>query len=332
MSEGDKLGLGLLLSLQAPPGGPYSHQQIYRETIAQAVEAEQLGYRWINVGEHHVTADGFLPAPFAMLAAIAARSSEIGLLTGMLVAPLHHPLAIAEEAAALDLISGGRLTLGLGGGYREEEFAAFGVEFRRRGKIIDETLEILQRAWTGEPFSYDGEVFQIPEVTVAPRPLQRPHPPIWFGGVSKPALRRAARWGAPCFPGGSADFELIAATRARHRELVAEAGTEDRGLFVQRFCLLADTLAEARRLAKPSIDYNLAQYRSWGRPIDDLESWERLDETVIVGDEQHCAELIGRYRELGTTDLIVQVGMPLIDPALARESMQRLQAVVDADD
>lgn len=330
MSPGNTLRLGLLLSLQAPPDGPFSHQLIYRETIDQAVEAEQLGYSWINVGEHHVTADGFLPAPFAMLAAIAARTERIGLLTGMLVAPLHHPLAIAEEAATLDLISGGRLTLGLGGGYRPAEFEAFGVEFRRRGRILDETLEILVRAWSGEPFSYEGEVFQIPEVTVAPRPLQRPHPPIWFGGVSEAALRRAARWGAPCFPGGTADHEVIAASRARHLELVAEAGSEDRGLFLQRFTLIADSLEEARRLALPSIEYNLAQYKSWGRPIEDPGGWDQLDETVIVGDEEHCAEQIARYRELGATDLIAQVGMPLIDPALARESMRRLRAIVDA--
>src|SRR5258708_37025645 len=115
-----------------------------------------LGYDWVNISEHHVTDDGYCPALMPVLAAIARRTERLGLSTGMLILPLHNPVRIAEEAAVVDVISGGRLTLGVAAGYRELEFQVLEADFRRRGRRLQESLEVVKLAWPGEPFSYHG--------------------------------------------------------------------------------------------------------------------------------------------------------------------------------
>jgi probable F420-dependent oxidoreductase len=320
------MDLGVLYSFQDPPGSAIGHAALYERALEQIEIAEDLGYEWVNLTEHHVAADGYLPAVMPVLAAIAATTSRIRLSTGMLILSLHHPLRIAEEAAVVDLISGGRLTLGVAVGYRKVEFDALGIDYETRGRRFRESLEILVRAWSGEPFSYEGEIFSIPEVVVQPRPSQRPHPPLWLGGTSEVALRRAVKWGSPCFPGATDEFDAIAGKHERYRELLAERGDGRGGLVIPRLVLVADTIDEARRRAFPAIEAMFATYQSWGLPVDfteHLRDWRLLDELVIVGDDEYCADQLQRYRELGTTDLMAQFAMPGVDPAVALESLRR---------
>ncbi len=147
---------GVIFSCQDPEGSPIGHPAVYESALACAAAAEEQGYDWINVTEHHVAADGYLPALFVLLAAMAAQTERIRLSTGMLILPLHSPLRIAEEAAVLDIISGGRLTLGVAAGYREVEFQAMQVDYRTRGRRFVESLELMRLAWTGEPFTFSG--------------------------------------------------------------------------------------------------------------------------------------------------------------------------------
>jgi probable F420-dependent oxidoreductase len=320
------MNLGVLYSFQDPPGSEIGHGVLYHEALDQIAIAEDLGYEWVNLTEHHVAADGYLPALMPVLAAIAARTTRIRLSTGMLILTLHHPLRIAEEAAVVDLISGGRLTLGVAVGYRKLEFDALGVDYETRGRRFRESLEILVRAWSGEPFTYEGNVFSIPEVVVRPRPAQRPHPPLWLGGTTDVALRRAVKWGSPCFPGATDEFDAIAGKYARYRELLSERPDGAAGLVIPRLVLVADTTAEARRRALPGIKAMFATYQSWGLPVDftaHLRDWRLLDELVIVGDDQYCADQLQRYSDLGTTDLMAQFAMPGLEPALALESLRR---------
>jgi len=318
---------GVLFSLQDPPGSPIGHAALYAAALEQVADAERQGYEWVNLTEHHVAADGYLPALLPMLAAMAAVTTRIRLSTGMLILTLHEPIRIAEEAAVVDLISGGRLTLGIAAGYREVEFAAMGVDHATRGRRFEESIEILQRAWTGEPFSYAGEVFTIPEVVVRPVPWQRPGIPLWLGGTTPVALRRAVRHGAPCFPGATDAIGVVRQRMATYDELRerAHAGAP-RELVLPRLCLVADTTEEARRRALPAIAAMFETYQSWGLPVDfsdALRDWSLLDELVIVGDAARCRDALGDYAALGTTDLMLQFAMPTIAPAIAAESQAR---------
>lgn len=163
--------------------------QDYRGVVPLATAAEQAGFDSFWVTEHHGLPDGYLPSPLTVLAALAPVTSRITLGTGLVLAPLHHPLRLAEDAAVVDLLSGGRLILGLGLGYAEHEYRAFGVDPATRGARLEALVGALRQAWTGDEFSCSA--LGLDAVRVTPAPNRRI--PIWLGGYAAAAVARAGR-------------------------------------------------------------------------------------------------------------------------------------------
>jgi probable F420-dependent oxidoreductase len=187
-----RVGIGLFTG-QVPAGSSRTFGQEYAETLELVRLAEAAGFDSAWVSEHHGSSDGYLPSLLPMLAAFAASTERILLGTGIVLTALHDPLRLAEDSAVVDQLSGGRLLLGLGVGWREEEFRMFGVPRGERAVRTEETIEILRRAWTGRRFSFEGRAFRYDRVKVTPPPSRSGGIPIYLGGYADKAVRRAGR-------------------------------------------------------------------------------------------------------------------------------------------
>jgi alkanesulfonate monooxygenase SsuD/methylene tetrahydromethanopterin reductase-like flavin-dependent oxidoreductase (luciferase family) len=186
-----ELNLGVLFDMRNPDRPDRSFEQHYAQVLDQIVTIEGLGYDSAWVTEHHCTDDGYAPAPLILLTAMSQRAPSLAVGTNVVLAPLHHPLRLAEDAATLACITNGRFTLGLGGGYSPQEFGAFGVSLRNRPSLVTETFEILRLAFTGEVFSYEGKRHRIVDGQVTPKPATPPR--LFLGALSLPAAERAVR-------------------------------------------------------------------------------------------------------------------------------------------
>src|SRR6266511_2246167 len=187
-----KVGIGLFTG-QVMPGTDRTFHREYREVLEMVRLAEKLGFDSAWVSEHHGAGDGYLPSLLPMLAAMAAVTERVRLGTGVMLTPFHDPLRLAEDAAVVDQLSVGRLILGLGLGWREEEFRMFGRPRGERLRRTTETIEVLRRAWTGERFSFEGSHYRYDRVLVTPRPFREEGVPIYIGGMTEQAIRRAGR-------------------------------------------------------------------------------------------------------------------------------------------
>ena len=159
---------------QTPDGS--SMKQVYDEGLEQIEWGDRLGYSTVFLAEHAFYHHG-KPSPHVLLGNIAARTKRIRLGTAVSVLPWHNPIEVAQDYATVDLLSDGRLDFGVGRGLFKGEFDGYGVPWGEAEERFNESLDIVLKAWTGEPFSYEGKFFSIPEVTVMPKPLQEPHPP-----------------------------------------------------------------------------------------------------------------------------------------------------------
>lgn len=173
------------------PGEALGRQnEMFARCLEQVGYLEEHGQDAIVLSEHHASEDGYLPSPLIVAAAVAARTSTMSISVAALLANLHDPLRVAEDIAVLDQLSNGRVTYTIGLGYRREEYAMFGRPWETRGADIERVISVLQQAWTGEEFEYDGRT-----VRVLPRPHTPGGPVMFYGGGSPAAARRAARLG-----------------------------------------------------------------------------------------------------------------------------------------
>jgi len=188
---------GLFGSAQARRSGPDpDSSQGFRDFIDNNVEAEALGYHSTFLVEHHFTGFGQVSASLNLLTWLGARTRHLRLGTAVLVLPWHNPVLLAEQAATLDLLSGGRLDFGIGKGYRHNEFAGFCIPLEEADSRFEEALEVITNAFVSEtPFSHRGKYWQFDNIVVEPPTAQKPHPPFWMGAGSPNSVREVARRG-----------------------------------------------------------------------------------------------------------------------------------------
>ena len=186
---------GLWYDFRNPTAWHRADKEIYDAVIEQIAWAEKIGYDDVWLTEHHFVDDGHAPSPLILASAIAMKTTRIRIGTSVLLLPLYHPVRVAEDGATIDILSGGRFELGVGIGYRVEEFTGLGIARSERAGRMNEGLEIIRRLWEGETVTFHGKHFNIDGARLSPAPLQQPRPPIWVGGFARASVRRAARLG-----------------------------------------------------------------------------------------------------------------------------------------
>ena len=248
---------GLFGSAQARRGGPDSDSsQGFRDFIDNNIEAEALGFYSTFLVEHHFTGFGQVSASLNLLTWLGARTRHLRLGTAVLVLPWHNPVLLAEQAATLDLLSGGRLDFGVGKGYRYNEFAGFCVPMEEADARFDESLEIITKAFTAEtPFSHRGKFWQFENIVVEPPTAQKPHPPFWMGAGSPSSVSQVAERGYNMLLGQHSLPEEIFGQVSQFREEV-EAG----GLIFEPMRV---AVARAVHIAKDAADKEAALERRY---------------------------------------------------------------------
>ena len=273
----------------------------YWDVAEFARRAEELGFDRVTMGEHIM--DGNPPRPTLMnipaMAAAAGSTRNLRIMTGIVIAPLYHPVMLAKLAATLDLVSNGRLDLGIGiSGQRDTqiEFEALGIPVRTRGRRTDEIMQVLKRLWTEEQVTHRGRFFNFDDVTLLPRPVQQPHPPIWVAGRSEAAMRRAAVLGDGWYP------YLFTVRRLRSsnetvRSFAADAGRNLAGFHwgLNQPTAISDDPNEALAMAVSNVG---ERYVTPERSAEDIAK-----ALCITGTSDDCIKAVEERIGAGVTDL-----------------------------
>jgi luciferase family oxidoreductase group 1 len=282
-----------------------SSAEMYARAIEHAQAAEALGFHNIWLAEHHFSTYGYMGRPVQVATYIAAKTSRIRVGTAVIVVPLHHPLLIAEDIATLDQLAGGRVDIGLGRGYQYYEFERLGLELDTARKRWDESIDIILRALCGVPFTYSGTLFDIPETTVFPAPLQKPHPPIWVTAQSPESVEATVRRGFHLLTGGfGVPVERLAEFRMLFDRLVAEvqpACVPDVG--VQRAVYVCDTPGEARDAAEHA-RWNMRVTLSLRHHYERVEGGNAIP--VPAANEPSTEDLLDRFLVIGTPETVIR--------------------------
>ena len=280
----------------------------YRPTFDLAVVAEEAGFDTATIGHHHFMA-GNLADPLTFLAAVAARTSTLRVGTGIFQLPIHNPVRVAEQVATVDQISGGRITLGVGMGWWPLEYEVHGSVFRQRGARMEEALEILRLVWTEEEVAYDGRFHSFPALTVHPRPVQEPHPPLWVAGVAPAAVDRAARLGDAWIWGPVQSLSAGLACLDVYRPARVQVG-RPADWVLRRYAWVGEDDEQVRSEVLPRyVDGLMAHWRESVEEAEEAELFARIDEgedvsaeeiaadRLLWGDPERVVAQIERYRQ-----------------------------------
>ncbi|MGH7065959.1 MAG: LLM class flavin-dependent oxidoreductase, partial [Stellaceae bacterium] len=306
---------GLFGGARTEIGEQASDSRIYGDYVDYICEAEALGFHSVFLVEHHFTGFGQISATLNFLTYLAAKTTRIRLGTAVLVLPWHNPALLAEQAATVDLLSNGRLDLGIGKGYRWGEFHGFCMAMEEAAERYDEAVEFLRRAWTQKGrFSHHGKRWHFEDIVVEPAPVQKPHPPLWVGAQSAASIRRAAEEGFNLLLGQAGSPELVAENIGIYKKAVETQGRQfdpmKVGLTRALHIATTATEREAAHELRSAFLRNVQQLSlsptgespSLGRPRRALsaEEMHRATETdALIGPPEEIVARLKRLRDGG---------------------------------
>jgi alkanesulfonate monooxygenase SsuD/methylene tetrahydromethanopterin reductase-like flavin-dependent oxidoreductase (luciferase family) len=315
-----RFGIGMY-STQRPPGSPFTHRELYEDMLRQARLAEDAGLDSFWIAEHHFAEDGYAAAVIPVCAAVLGATQRMIAGTSVAIASFYNPIRLAEDAIALDLLSGGRFVLGLGTAYRSEEFAGMGVEPETDEARLDEMVEILDQAFRGEAFSHRGRFYDIPRLTLTPPPFTEGGPPIMLAGdgVADRDAVRAGKRGKRYMVDPSLPLDEVTRLVGLYDGAYRAGAHLDLPLFNYGFVSDdADPWDEMRE----GFTYLRQTYDRWaGRQVRDVR---RENHRLVLGDRQAVArEVIDYHRRFGDRlHFILRLNYPGQDPSRSDRAVE----------
>lgn len=339
---------GTYYFLQATPGRPA--EAIVADEVEQMVLSERLGFDSVWLTEHHYADYGISSAPSVLLATVAARTERVKLGMAVWVLPFHHPLRLAEETATLDILSRGRLVVGLGRGNRPQEFLGHGVNQDESRTRMEEGVDVLRKAWTDERVTFHGRHWDFDEIPVYPKPMTKPHPPLAFAVSSPQSLEWAGTHGFPILSSGlTTPLEALQRQRETYLAALRKAGHAESTIadllgrwIVSKHVYVAPTDEEARAEAEGPEKWYLDAFARSIRPtglrgiseavrqqatasadrVDALRWEELVEDRLFIGSPETVRRRIEELRAIGVGEMLCWMNFGGIPPEKVRRSMR----------
>ncbi|MGI9292087.1 MAG: LLM class flavin-dependent oxidoreductase [Gammaproteobacteria bacterium] len=286
----------------------------------QAAMAEVLGFKTLWTHEHHSNAMMY-PDPLMALAALAPVTKTIRLGTSMLLLPIHHPVRVAQEAAMLDVLSGGRVCLGLANGYSRGDLETFGVASSHRGRRLTEGVKLIRSLWSGDNVTADGEGFHLQDFEFFPLPVQAKGPPIYIGGHADVAIQRAAELGDNYFVSATAAFDMVGDLAKTYRGFMDKLGKPFAGILLNRVTCVVENAKQKADAEEFYANALIALYQNWGHAnVTQLTEEQRSVQHVarancLIGEADEVHDRILEYEALGVGHIacLMNFGKPPTD-------------------
>jgi alkanesulfonate monooxygenase SsuD/methylene tetrahydromethanopterin reductase-like flavin-dependent oxidoreductase (luciferase family) len=304
---------------QDPPHGQNIGRLIH-ETVAEVQVAEKSGFDSCLFSEHHQQADGYIPNPLLLAGLVGMKTEKIRVGTCVSLLPLQHPVHIAEDCAIIDQATGGRMILSVGVGYQKVDFDLFGASIEERARRTEEGIDIIKKAWTEERFSFQGKHFQLQDVSITPKPAQRPRPPIWMAAWTDVGLRRTARMADGWLTDPLQSLSVIKRFTDLYRAECEKRRVKP-FIALMRDVWVADSMEKAKQESGPLMYTHRFYFRNKAYVEDEClkgitseEQWtfERAQkDRFISGSPEHCREQLQMWqKEIRADYLILRMRHP----------------------
>ncbi|MQF82929.1 LLM class flavin-dependent oxidoreductase [SAR202 cluster bacterium AD-802-E10_MRT_200m] len=296
-----------------------SMEQKINENLEQVCAAREAGFSLVCAGEHYLSSPYQMPTLFPLLARISAEAGGMRVASGVTLLPLHNPVELAETVATMDSLCGGQFVFGVGLGYREEEFEAFGINKNDRVPRFLEALEIMKLLWTGEEVGYRGKFYNVPNIKSTCRTIQQPYPPIWIAANNDTAIKRAGTLGHTWYINPHVTLPTIERQMELYRQSLKNAGnSEPKDLPIMREVYVDDSREKALRTCAPILASKYQAYAGWGQdkalPSDESFSdsfTDLMKDRFIIGTPSDLVEAIKHYEaRLGVNLMILRIQWP----------------------
>jgi alkanesulfonate monooxygenase SsuD/methylene tetrahydromethanopterin reductase-like flavin-dependent oxidoreductase (luciferase family) len=316
--------------------GSYPSDLAPVEVCQQVTQRAQVAYKnnfeALFVAQHFLTGpDAAILQSIPLLAYLAGQVPGMYLGTSIFLLPLHHPVMVAEYISTLDNLCGGKVLFGVGQGYRDSEFHSFGIDKReRRGRLV-EGLEVIRRLWSGDQVTHHGEFFHLDGVTCAPKPLQRPGPPILLGADLIKTVGKVPEVADHWIASRRHTKSFLREALPVYQAALERQGRAYRGLFIFRDLCIADSTREAEERIREGYERRYLRYQQWGQPGEryDLKFDELKRDRLILGSPSEVVEQVMAYHdEFGAEMMWFMVDWPGMDPRFTLETIERFGAEV----